>query len=76
VFWIKKTIKKVTIVVAVLITSCHELLKLKMGPVVTHIITRTTAITKAVGRPTVKETHLAKRENLEVRYTFLLPPSV
>jgi hypothetical protein len=32
VFWMRKTIKKVTMVVPVLITSCQVSLKLKNGP--------------------------------------------
>ena len=36
VFWITNTIRKVTIVVAVLITSCQVSLKPKNGPSIAH----------------------------------------
>ena len=36
--WIRKTIKKVTIVVPVLITSCQISEKPNIGPVIAHIV--------------------------------------
>jgi hypothetical protein len=43
----EKTVRKVTIVVEVLITSCHVLLKPKNGPVTAHATTRPSAAMKA-----------------------------
>src|SRR6187200_2067787 len=47
-----KTMRKVTIVVPVLMTSCHVSLKWKIGPVMAHTITTRTASTSAHGVPT------------------------
>src|SRR5712691_10166080 len=57
-----KTMRKVTIVVAVFITSCHVSLKRKMGPVVIHAAIRPSARAKVIERPLTRATHLAKRE--------------
>lgn len=50
-------------VVPVLTTSCHVSLKSNNGPVSAHAMTTKTASMKTVGRPVLKEIHLAKREN-------------
>src|SRR3954467_9319707 len=47
----RKTIRNVTIVVPVLITSCHVLLKLKIGPVNPHTTMIPQARTNAVVVP-------------------------
>jgi len=51
VFWIRNTIRKVTIVVPVLITSCHVLEKPKTGPVIIQAKTARQASKKVTGRP-------------------------
>ncbi|MND05398.1 hypothetical protein D3C83_261670 [compost metagenome] len=51
VFWITNTIRKVTMVVVVLMTSCQVSLKPKIGPDTPHIKMRRTAAMKAMGRP-------------------------
>ena len=51
VFWMRKTIRKVTMVVPVLITSCQVSLKPKIGPASAQIRTMATASTKVTGRP-------------------------
>jgi hypothetical protein len=51
VFWIKNTIKKVTIVVPVLMTSCQVSLKRKSGPEMPQTRITATATAKAAGRP-------------------------
>jgi hypothetical protein len=49
VFWMTNTIRNVTIVVAVLITSCHVLLKPKRGPLTSQTPMSTTAAAKVAG---------------------------
>jgi hypothetical protein len=51
VFWIRKTIRKVTMVVEVLMTSCHVSLKPNSGPVAAQITTSATAIRNVSGLP-------------------------
>jgi hypothetical protein len=51
VFWIRNTIRKVTIVVPVLMISCHVSEKWKKGPLSAHTTTTTTQKAKVVGRP-------------------------
>src|ERR1041384_7240894 len=70
----RKTIRNVTMVVPVLITSCHVSLKWKIGPVVAHSTMMATATTNAVGWPAVRAVHFAKRENFDVRYIIIVPP--
>jgi hypothetical protein len=48
-FWMRKTMRKVTIVVAVLITSCQVLLKRKRGPLTSQTPMRTAAAAKVAG---------------------------
>jgi hypothetical protein len=56
VFYIRKTIKNVTMVVAVLITSCQVSEKPKIGPVTAHANKTAKDSTKAQGDPTISET--------------------
>jgi hypothetical protein len=63
VFWIRNTIKNVTIVVPVLITSCHVSLYPNIGPVAAQMRTVTKAIANAIGLPEPLAVHLAKFEN-------------
>ena len=46
-----KTIRNVTIVVLVLMTSCHVSEKLKIGPVTAHTTMTKAATTNAMGDP-------------------------
>ena len=59
---LRNTIRNVTIVVAVFMTSCHVSLKLKIGPVINHTAMRPTAREKMIGRPAMCAVHLVKRE--------------
>jgi hypothetical protein len=56
VFWIRNTMRKVTIVVPVLITSCQESEKPKSGPVTAQTTTTPTARMKVEARPAAKST--------------------
>ncbi len=67
VFWIRNTIRKVTMVVEVLITSCQVSLKWNSGPEAAQISTSATARMKVAGRPVVVERKLENRENHCVR---------
>ena len=49
--WIRNTIRNVTIVVEVLITSCQVSLKPNSGPVSAQTITNVVAVRKASGWP-------------------------
>src|SRR4029453_6752353 len=55
--------RKVTIVVPVLMTSCHVSLKWNRGPVTAHTTITPKAIAKAQGRPVQTAAALAKRAN-------------
>ena len=55
-FWIKKTIKNVTIVVPVLITSCHVSENPNAGPEAAHTKTTMQQIMKATACPAAWET--------------------
>src|SRR3954463_4694467 len=59
----RNTIKKVTIVVPVLITSCHVLLKLKIGPVKPQTTMIPQARTNAVVVPAQRVTTDADRSS-------------
>jgi hypothetical protein len=59
VFWIRKTIRKVTMVVPVLMTSCHVSEKPKSGPVTIQIAITARASRKVLGRPHQEATFLA-----------------
>jgi len=47
--------------VPVLMTSCHESLKPKIGPVEAHTTTTPIAKAKAMGLPVARDDHFAKR---------------
>ena len=66
--WIRKTIRKVTMVVPVLIMSCHVSLYSKMGPVRAQIATMPAAIVKAAGRPAARDVFFANLTNHEVEF--------
>ncbi len=66
------TMRNVTIVVPVLITSCQVSLNPKMGPVTPHTSTTPTAAAKALGRPAAREDQRAKRVN---QVAFFFPMS-
>src|SRR3989442_1054262 len=59
VFWIRNTMRKVTIVVPVLITSCQVSEKPKIGPVTSHTRMTSTATVNAQAEPMVSETFVA-----------------
>ena len=63
VFWMRKTMRKVTMVVEVLITSCQVSLKSKSGPLIAHNRINPRATTKVGGRPAQLDRRWAKREN-------------
>src|SRR5690348_15778524 len=66
-FWIRNTIKNVTIVVPVLMTSCHVSLKWKSGPVTPHTMTINTARMNAYDEPALR---LAQFANLTKKDDF------
>jgi hypothetical protein len=57
--WMRKTIRKVTIVVPVLITSCQLSEKPKSGPTTAQAMTVPAAMVNAGGLPTTSETQVA-----------------
>src|SRR5690349_8033941 len=57
--WIRKTMRKVTMVVAVLMTSCQVSLKPKRGPVMIQTTIDSAANVKTLGRPLNLEAALA-----------------
>src|SRR6266446_5038497 len=59
----RKTIRNVTIVVPVLMTSCHESEKWKIGPVTAHTSTTARAAMNAQWLPTASETRHANALN-------------
>src|SRR6476659_7827987 len=63
VFWIRNTMRKVTIVVPVLITSCQVSLKPNSGPVTAQATMTAAATVNADGLPVARAVHLANREN-------------
>src|ERR1700712_5458252 len=62
-FWIRNTIRKVTMVVPVLITNCQVSEYLKTGPVTAQMITVAAAIIKAAELPVAFVAQLEKRSN-------------
>src|SRR5690606_15302458 len=60
-FWIRKTIRKVTIVVPVLMTSCQVSEKPNTGPVTAQVSTTARARRKAAGWPAQPAIRLAMR---------------
>src|SRR6202035_2862492 len=59
----RKTMRKVTTVVPVLMTSCQVSLKLKIGPVTAQVTTTAVARKKMAGFPQKSEAWRAKRPN-------------
>src|SRR5712692_1629185 len=68
----RNTIRKVTMVVAVLMTNCHVSLKRNMGPVATQMRMMSTAMKKAAGCPAVRAVRLARRLNTDATYIGFL----
>ena len=62
-FWMRKTIRNVTIVVPVLITSCQVSENWKNGPVIAHTTTVPSASAKTQARPTSREVAFATSAN-------------
>ncbi len=60
VFWIRNTIRKVTMVVPVLITSCQVSLNRNTGPVSAQTSTTATQMMKVHGRPAILAVALAR----------------
>src|SRR5687767_3201904 len=63
VLWIRNTIRNVTIVVPVLITSCQVSLKPKTGPVTAHATMIDAAMMNVSGRPDACAVALVRRVN-------------
>src|ERR1700760_1535193 len=59
----RKTIRKVTIVVPVLMRSCQVSLNPNSGPVIAHTATTATAKRKVAGRPEIREVATASLAN-------------
>ena len=57
--WMTKTMRNVTIVVAVLITSCHVSEKSNSGPVTSHVTITAAASSRAYGEPAAFVTRAA-----------------
>src|SRR5687767_8491424 len=70
VFWIRNTMRKVTIVVPVLITNCHVSEKPKRGPVAAHSRMTATAAVNVTGLPLMTDADLANREKYEICCTM------
>jgi hypothetical protein len=68
----RKTMRNVMIVVPVLITNCHVLLKPKSGPVIAQTMMMPAAPAKVAGRPEAFAVHLAKLVNQEVDFVGLI----
>src|SRR5271165_6411408 len=75
-FWIKNTIRKVTMVVPVLMTSCHVSEKSKNGPLTAHTMMVATARANTHARPTSREVALAIREKSRLRGWLPFGPSL
>src|SRR5262249_4188979 len=61
--WMRKTMRKVMMVVPVLMTSCQVSLKWKIGPVIAQTRTIPRARQNAAGRPETRAAHRAKPSN-------------
>jgi hypothetical protein len=72
VFWIRKTIRKVMIVVPVLMTHCQTSEKWKIGPVSAQTTIIATAAMKAQADPVASETLLANLRNASVMACYPL----
>src|SRR5688572_19637311 len=71
----RKTMRNVTMVVPVLITSCHVSLKPNRGPLAAQITTMPNAVMNAIGRPVARAVVLAKRANHDEFFIPLLRES-
>ncbi|MNC91345.1 hypothetical protein D3C83_75870 [compost metagenome] len=65
--WMMKTMRNVTMVVLVLITSCHVSENLKIGPMQAQTMTMPNAIRKAGVEPVFSEIQLANRARRSAR---------
>src|SRR4051812_6207047 len=72
VFWIRNTMRKVTIVVPVLITSCQVSLNPNRGPVAAHTTMTAAAAVNADGLPMVRAVAFANRENHDLDLVGLI----
>src|SRR5690242_16841835 len=71
-FWIRNTIRNVTIVVPVLMTNCHVSENPNSGPLVPQATTTPAANMKVEARPAANDVRLAKSpKNLETCEAFL-----
>ena len=61
--WMANTIRNVTIVVPVLMTSCQVSENPNSGPVIAHTMTTEQAVTNAAGVPVARDVQRAKRVN-------------
>src|SRR3972149_393597 len=68
----RNTMRKVTIVVPVLMTSCHVSLKWKIGPVAIQAMITRTAMPKVPGWPVARAIPLARRAKKPAGYGY--PP--
>src|SRR5687767_5461908 len=66
--WMRKTIRNVTIVVPVLITSCHVLEKPNRGPLAAQSTTTATASIKPLPLPTKSVTRVAATSAIFPRF--------
>ena len=66
VFWIRNTIKKVTIVVPVLMTNCHVSENWKTGPVIAQATIDPNAMAKVDARPHCWDVHCATAPKAEL----------
>jgi hypothetical protein len=71
----RKTIRNVTIVVPVLITSCHVSLYPKTGPAAAQAMTVRTAMPNVVGLAEAFAVHRAKAGNHAIDFLMLIGPS-
>src|SRR5690242_13781191 len=76
VHWMRKTMRNVTIVVAVLITSCQVSLNPKIGPETPQTTMIATAAMNVTGLPVLMAVHLAKRENSDLGFVGFICSSV
>src|SRR4051812_49292774 len=69
--WIINTIRKVTMVVPVLMTSCHVSENLNMGPVIPHTTITNIAEINAIGLPVALVTLLEKASKALNNFFFI-----
>src|SRR5215213_11093922 len=70
----RNTIRNVTIVVPVLMTSCHVSVKPNIGPVAAHETTTPIATTNASGFPDARAVHFVRRVNQLRLFVGCIPP--